>query len=161
MARENADRTSVLSAAPASRGNRLLGRARKRGFDRRRVAIAGATALFAILLSVSVHAGPADRTPTGDFKQLMVAAIDSPTGEAHGTLVGPMARTLTEQLHASGPILIDVSTERRYRQEGCRRLKVTFSQEGVQLPGQPEPRRQSLDLGINYCRDGTAPRSLL
>jgi hypothetical protein len=30
----------------------------------------------------------------------------------------------------------------------------------VQLPGVPAPRRQTIDFGINYCRDGLPPKSL-
>jgi hypothetical protein len=100
------------------------------------------------------------RQPVEDFKVLMVSAIDSPTGEAHGLLVGEMARAITEKLRAKGPVLVDVTTERRYKQPGCSRLKVSFSQEGVMLPGAKAPRKQTLDLGINYCRDGLPPRSL-
>jgi hypothetical protein len=66
-----------------------------------------------------------------------------------------------EQFKASSPILIDVSTERRYQQPGCSRLKVTFSQEGVHLPGASgTPQRRTVDVGLNYCRDGKPPKSL-
>jgi hypothetical protein len=37
---------------------------------------------------------------------------------------------------------------------------LNFWQDGVRLPGQPEPRHQSIAFGINYCRDGSAPKSL-
>jgi hypothetical protein len=42
---------------------------------------------------------------------------------------------------------------------------VRFWQDGVQLPnygagGLLAPRRQTIDFGINYCRDGQPPRSL-
>ena len=61
---------------------------------------------------------------------------------------------------ATGPIQIDVSTVKRYAQAGCARLKVSFAQDGVQLPGQAAPRRNTVDFGINYCRDGQPPKSL-
>jgi len=58
-----------------------------------------------------------------------------------------------------------VSTEKRYAQPGCSRLNVRFWQDGVQLPnygagGVQAPRRQTIDFGINYCRDGQPPQSL-
>ena len=57
-------------------------------------------------------------------------------------------------------LAIDVTTEKRYTQAGCARLKVKFWQDGVLLPGASNPRRQTIDFGINYCLDGQPPRSL-
>lgn len=100
------------------------------------------------------------RVPVEDVRVLLISAIDSPTGQAQGVLIGEAARLITERFRATGPILIDVTTERRYRQPGCSRLKLTFSQEGVQLPGASGPERRTVDIGLNYCRDGTPPKSL-
>jgi hypothetical protein len=33
-----------------------------------------------------------------------------------------------------------------------------FWQDGVLLPGASGPRRQTIDFGINYCRDGQPPQ---
>ena len=100
------------------------------------------------------------RVTVENAKALLIEAIDAPDGQAHGMLTGPLADAITERFKATTPIYVDVSTERRYAQEGCRRLKVRFCQDGVQLPGQPAPRRQTIDFGINYCRDGLPPKSL-
>lgn len=100
------------------------------------------------------------RVPVEDVRVLMVAAIDSPSGQAQGFLSGKQADAITRQFKASTPILIDVSTERRYQQPGCSRLKVTFSQEGLHLPGFTTPQRRTVDVGLNYCRDGKPPKSL-
>ncbi|MES2260960.1 MAG: hypothetical protein V4724_20775 [Pseudomonadota bacterium] len=101
-----------------------------------------------------------ERKPVTDARPLLIAAIDSPTGMASGILTGDLADAVTRHFHASSPIYIDVSTERRYAQAGCSRLKLTIWQEGVLLPGAVEPRRQTMEIGINYCRDGRPPRSL-
>ncbi len=101
-----------------------------------------------------------ERLAVRDARPLLLAAIDAPDGRAHGLLTGPMADAVTERFKATSPVYIDVSTERRYAQPGCRRLKVSFWQDGVQLPGEPGPRRRTIDFGINYCRDGLPPRSL-
>jgi hypothetical protein len=100
------------------------------------------------------------RQPVADARALLLAAIDAADGRAHGVLVGPSAEAITRRFAARSPIYVDVTTERRYAQDGCRRLKVSFWQEGVQLPGAPTPRHQVVDVGINYCRDGLPPRSL-
>ncbi|MBN9206328.1 hypothetical protein [Methylibium petroleiphilum] len=101
-----------------------------------------------------------ERLPVADARPLLLAAIDAPDGRAHGVLSGPMADAITARFNATSPVHIDVSTERRYAQSGCRRLKVSFWQDGVQLPGEPSARRRTIDFGINYCRDGLPPRSL-
>lgn len=101
-----------------------------------------------------------ERIAVSDARPLLLAAIDAPDGRAHGVLSGPMAEAITGRFKATSPVYIDVSTERRYAQPGCRRLKVSFWQDGVQLPGAPGPRRQTIDFGLNYCRDGLPPRSL-
>jgi hypothetical protein len=104
--------------------------------------------------------GSSPRVPVDDVRVLLITAIDSPTGQAQGVLTGQMASLITDRFRASGPILIDVTTERRYRQPGCSRLKLTFSQDGVNLPGASGPERRTVDIGLNYCRDGTPPKSL-
>ena len=119
--------------------------------------------VFAWLVAVpciALDASAQDRTPVQDARPLLIAAIDAPTGQAHGMLVGEIADAVTQRFKGTSPIYIDVTTERRYAQPGCRRLNVRFWQDGVQLPGVPAPRRQTIDFGINYCRDGLPPKSL-
>ena len=115
---------------------------------------------FAIPLHGLSKAADAGRLPVTDVRVLMVAAIDSPSGTAQGLLTGKDAESITRHFKAAGPILIDVTTLKRYAQAGCSRLNVSFSQEGVQLPGQQGAKRHSVDFGINFCRDGQPPRSL-
>jgi hypothetical protein len=95
------------------------------------------------------------RRPRADDRRL-----DSPTGTAQGVLTSKDAESITKHFKATGPILIDVSTVKRYAQAGCARLKLSFAQDGVQLPGQTTPKRNTVDFGINYCRDGQPPKSL-
>jgi hypothetical protein len=101
------------------------------------------------------------RLAVRDAKQLLIAALDAPSGQAQGVLAGEVAEAITQRFQGTTPIYIDVSTERRYAQAGCSRLKVSFWQDGVQLPGTPSPRRQTIDFGIDFCRDGRPPKSLL
>jgi len=114
---------------------------------------------LALVLSSSMVTAQ-ERVAVPDARTLLLAAIDAPDGRAHGLLSGPMADAITARFKATSPVYIDVSTERRYAQPGCRRLKVSLWQDGVQLPGEPSPRRRTIDFGINYCRDGLPPRSL-
>ena len=118
---------------------------------------------FAFLLAAWFGTGQAqatERIPVADARPLMIAAIDSSTGEAHGVLAGALADAITRRFKATSPVYIDVTTERRYRQAGCSRLKVSFWQEGVLWPGASLAKKQMIDMGINYCRDGLPPRPL-
>lgn len=117
-------------------------------------------AMAATLCGVST-ADAQQRVAVRDAKLLLIAALDAPSGQAQGVLVGEVADAITQRFQGTTPIYIDVSTERRYAQAGCSRLKVSFWQDGVQLPGAPSPRRQTIDFGIDYCRDGRPPKSLL
>jgi len=117
-------------------------------------------AMAALLCGVGV-AQAQHRVAVRDAKLLLIAAIDAPSGQAQGVLVGEVADAITQRFKGTTPIYIDVNTERRYAQAGCSRLKVSFWQDGVQLPGAPSPRRQTIDFGIDYCRDGRPPKSLL
>jgi hypothetical protein len=118
-------------------------------------------ALVALLpaLCTAVAAMAQERIAVKDTKPLLIAAIEAPGGQAHGVLVGDIADAITQRFKGTTPIYIDVSTERRYAQAGCSRLNVRFWQDGLQLPGVLAPRRQTIDFGVDYCRDGQPPRS--
>ena len=118
------------------------------------------TVMILLAGRASFAADDVPRVPVENFRSLLVQAIDSSEGSAHGILIGPMAEALTARMKATSPILIDVTTLRRYKQAGCSRLNVRFSQDGVVLPGTDKPRNQTFDLGLNYCRDGQPPKSL-
>lgn len=94
------------------------------------------------------------------LRTLLVAAIDSPTGEAHGRMTGDIAKMMSDRFRTTGPILIDITTERRYSQAGCSRLKIRFAQDSVVMPGASAPQNKTVDVGLNYCRDGMPPKSL-
>lgn len=99
------------------------------------------------------------RTPVADPRPLLVAALDSTTGVAHGILTGDIADAMARSFGTRTPIFIDVRTEKRLAQAGCARLQMRFWQDAVYLPGAAVPRRQTIEFGLNYCRDGQAPRA--
>ena len=113
-----------------------------------------------------VHAQQEDmeRPPVTDLRVLLLQALDSPLGRAQGKLVGEWADAITKKFSGSGikagDILVDVHTLKRYAQPGCSRLNMRLAQDGVLLPGAKEPRLQTMDVGLNYCRDGQPPKSL-
>ena len=119
------------------------------------------TILFVVVLvSLNCNAQPAERAPVTDARPLMLAALRSADGQAHGLLTGDIADAISKRFSATTPIFIDVTTEKRYRQAGCSRLRLSFWQDGVLLPGAKVPRKQTIEFGINYCLDGMPPKSL-
>ena len=113
------------------------------------------------LVSLNCGAQPAERAPVTDARPLMLAALRSADGQAYGQLTGDIADAISKRFSATTPIFIDVTTEKRYRQAGCSRLKLSFWQDGVLLPGAKAPRKQTIEFGINYCLDGMPPKSLI
>ena len=122
--------------------------------------IAQSVAIALALYAGATCADGMPRTAVEDTRSLMVAAIDSPTGEAHGMLVGPAAEAISRRFRSQSPITVDVSTEKRFAQAGCSRLKVLVAQDGVLLPESRAPGRRTIEFGINYCRDGMPPKQM-
>lgn len=117
-------------------------------------------AALVIASSANAQTPAVVRTPVTDPRPLLIGAIASPSGEAHGVLTGEIAAAVSQKFKSTMPINIDVTTEKRYAQAGCSRLKVLFWQDSVVLPGATAPRKQTIEFGINYCRDGQPPRPL-
>lgn len=113
---------------------------------------------LSLLLAASLGAEERPRAAFTEARPLLVDALQAADGQARGVLVGPMAEAISRRFQSSAPILIDVVTERRLPQAGCARLKVSFWQDDVRLPGSNAASRQTLDLGIDYCLDGQPPR---
>ena len=113
---------------------------------------------LSLLMTAALGAEERPRAAVTEARPLLVAALQAADGQAHGVLTGPMAEAISQRFQSSAPILIDVVTERRLPQAGCARLKVSFWQDDVRLPGSNAASRQTLDLGIDYCLDGQPPR---
>lgn len=113
---------------------------------------------LSLWMAASLGAEERPRAAVTEAQPLLVEALHAADGQARGVLVGPMAEAISQRFQSSAPILIDVVTERRLPQAGCARLKVSFWQDDVRLPGSNAASRQTLDLGIDYCLDGQPPR---
>lgn len=134
------------------------------------IALACATTMVSLGLAAEVGSGvraseaaDASRPPVQDLRVVLVQAIDAPDGQAHAVLVGAVADAITAKFKATSPIFVDVSTLKRYSQEGCRRLRLALWQDGVVLPGSlgaNGPQRRTVAFDLNYCRDGSPPASL-
>jgi hypothetical protein len=89
--------------------------------------------------------------PSATVKQLLLMAIDAPDGKANGVMTDAIADRFRLATGSTLPVLVEVSTLKHFRQEGCRRLNLRIRQEGA---GKGQ---FGIDYGINLCRDGSPP----
>jgi hypothetical protein len=108
----------------------------------------------------SAAASEPARRAVEDLRVLLVEALRSPTGRASGVITGRLSNALTSRFSTAAPLLIDVSTLRKYRQPGCARLNVKFSQAGVVEKKDAAPSDQVIAVQLNYCLDGRPPKSV-
>jgi len=91
-----------------------------------------------------------------NIKPLLLQAIDAPDGKVTGVLVGPVSYKFRYSTGSSEPVLAEVTSIKRFKQEGCKRRNVRLSQADVPTK---DGKRTVLvmDYGINLCRDGSPP----
>lgn len=113
-------------------------------------------AMAAVALIPFAHA--ADRYT--NIKPLLLQAIDAPDGRAEGEIVGPIADKFRETTGSNAPVVAEVTTIKRFQQEGCSRLALRLTQNDV--PTQDGKRVPfSIEYGLNLCRDGNPPDEAL
>lgn len=113
--------------------------------------------LFHVATVALLAAAPTARASSyDDFSAVLVDAIDH--GTSFGALRGPVAHSLTEKLHANGPVYVTARPIGDLPRAGCKRLDVLFDIRGVQTDAGETSGR--LDLKMNYCRDGVPPIGL-
>ncbi len=106
-----------------------------------------------ILVTFLFFAFPAlvSAEPSVTVKQLLLIAIDAPDGKASGVLNDAVAVHFRETTGSPLPVLVEVTTLKHFRQEGCRRLNLRIRQDGA---GKGQ---FGIEYGINLCRDGSPP----
>lgn len=113
-------------------------------------------ASIAVLLTLQ-HTAIAEMAEYSSAKSLLVKAIDSPDGTARGILTGPIANFFGIVTRSNYPVTAHVTTVGEFSQPGCKRLNLHLSQQGVKAESGDE-RKFDVAYGINFCRDGDAPR---
>lgn len=102
--------------------------------------------------------GVAQATESYSVKTLMMQALISPDGKASGIVEGEVADKIHKTTGSYDPLRGEVSTIRRYKEEGCSRLSVKLIQ-----PNTPTKEGPKTDFALNYeldlCKDGMPPRS--
>jgi hypothetical protein len=93
---------------------------------------------------------------TSELDSLMeMARIE---GHASGTLGGAVAARL-RGMGIKQPVAVSVNRLYRLREPGCARLKVSFDQRNVTLPGETIPKDRHAEFAMNRCAGGRAPAS--
>ena len=77
---------------------------------------------------------------------------------ASGTLGGAVAARL-RGMGINQPIEVTVNRLYRLKEPGCARLRVTFDQRSVTLPGETVPKDRHAEFAMNRCPGGRAPAS--
>lgn len=89
-------------------------------------------------------------------KALLMQALNAPDGKAKGVIEGQEADKIHAVTGASDPVKAEVSTIRKFKQEGCSRLKLRLIQ-----PNAPTKDGKRVDFALDYelnlCRDGSPP----
>ena len=93
---------------------------------------------------------------TGELAPLLETARIE--GRASGTLGGEVAARLRER-GMTQPVVVSVARLYRLRDAGCARLRVSFDQAGVMLPGESAPKNRHAQFAFNWCEGGRPPAS--
>lgn len=110
------------------------------------------------LAAMAMLAGAAQASENKSVKALMLHALNSPDGNASGIVEGKVADKIHETTGSYDPVRCEVSTVRRYKEEGCSRLSIKLIQ-----PNTPTKEGPKTDFALNYeldlCKSGMPPRS--
>jgi Fe2+ transport system protein FeoA len=79
-------------------------------------------------------------------------------GQASGTLGGAVAARL-RGMGIKQPVEVTVKRLYRLKEPGCARLKVSFDQRNVTLPGETVPKDRHAEFAMNRCEGGRPPAS--
>ncbi len=79
-------------------------------------------------------------------------------GQASETLGGAVATRL-RGMGIKQPVEVTVNRLYRLREPGCARLRVSFDQRNVTLPGETGPKDRHAEFAMNRCEAGRPPAS--
>lgn len=103
--------------------------------------------------SISLASGLDEYTSA---KPLLLQALDDPNATIHGEMTGPIADKFKATTKSDSPVTATVTTIKQFKQAGCSRLNLKLQQSNV-LDTSGKPRDIALNLGINYCKNGSPP----
>lgn len=115
-----------------------------------------ATRYFISIAALALVATMASAAESFSVKALLMQALNAPDGAAKGVVEGKEADAIHAATGASDPVRAEVSTIKKFNQEGCSRLAVRLVQ-----PNTPTKEGGKTDFALNYelnlCRNGMPP----
>ncbi len=115
-----------------------------------------ATRCFIIIATLALVATTASAAEGVNVKALLMQALDAPDGKAKGIVAGKEADAIHAATGASDPVRGEVSTIKKFNQEGCSRLAVRLVQ-----PNAPTKDGGKTEFVLNYelnlCRNSMPP----
>lgn len=84
------------------------------------------------------------------------------TARIEGNASGPLGGAVAARLRGMGinhPVEVTVIRLYRLREPGCARLRVSFDQRNVTLPGETAPKDRHAEFAMNRCEGGRPPAS--
>lgn len=109
--------------------------------------------IAALVLPLPASAMSAD---IADIKPLLERARVE--GVASATLGGELAARMSA-LGIHQPVEVTATRLYRLNDPGCARVRVTFDQRNVVLPGETGPRDRHAEFAMNWCEGGRPPSS--
>ena len=113
-------------------------------------------ATLVALTLLSVAPGLSTAADYTSVKPVMLEALDAPGGMANGVLVGPIADKFSASTGSPAPVVVEVTTLKRFKQEGCKRHNLRLKQANVPTK-EGKLAEFGVDYGLNLCRDGSSP----
>jgi len=115
-----------------------------------------ASRYFITIATISLLATAANAAESFSVKALLMQALNAPDGKSKGIIEGKEADAIHAATGVSDPIRAEVSTIKKFNQEGCSRLAVRLVQ-----PNAPTKEGGKTDFALNYelnlCRNGLPP----
>ena len=115
-----------------------------------------ASRYFISIAALALVATTASAAESFSVKALLMQALNAPDGAAKWIVEGKEADAIHAATGASDPVRAEVSTVKKFNQEGCSRLSVRLVQ-----PNAPTKEGGKTDFALNYelnlCRNGMPP----
>jgi hypothetical protein len=114
------------------------------------------TKCFIIIATIFLLLTAANAAESVSVKALLMQALNAPNGAAKGIIEGKEVDAIHTATGASDPVRAEISTIKKFNQEGCSRLAVKLVQ-----PNAPTKEGGKADFALiyelNLCRNGTPP----
>ena len=115
-----------------------------------------ASRYFISIAALALVATTASAAESFSVKALLMQVLNAPDGTSKGIVEGKEADAIHAVTGASDPVRAEVSTIKKFNQEGCSRLAVRLVQ-----PNTPTKEGGRTDFALNYelnlCRNGMPP----